>query len=194
MKILPDESPVVGGTSGQDGQTRRAIVRLLLESGSITAADIGRQLGISAAGVRRHLDALVEVGDVDAIARRLGFDVVLATPSTWLDDDLLWQLGGDNCYGMAKDARVAAWLEQAGAGAFAFTSDHESDLPLFERALASGGTVLQVAHRLEHVAGYDRVLVMEAGRVAERAETLPAWVTRLYGPDTEKAPGPPDAS
>jgi predicted HTH transcriptional regulator len=49
-----------------DGQTRRAIVRLLLESGSITAADIGRQLGISAAGVRRHLDALVEVGDAEA--------------------------------------------------------------------------------------------------------------------------------
>jgi HAD superfamily phosphoserine phosphatase-like hydrolase len=92
---------------------------------------------------------------VDAIARRLGFDVVLATPSTWLDDDLLWQLGGDNCYGMAKDARVAAWLEQAGAGAFAFTSDHESDLPLFERALASGGTV-RVANpspRLRSIAG-----------------------------------------
>lgn len=52
--------------STQDGQTRRAIVRLLLESGSITAAEIGRRLGISAAGVRRHLDALVEDGDAEA--------------------------------------------------------------------------------------------------------------------------------
>lgn len=52
--------------STQDGQTRRVIVRLLLESGSITAAEIGRRLGISAAGVRRHLDALVEDGDAEA--------------------------------------------------------------------------------------------------------------------------------
>ena len=52
--------------SAQDGATRREIVRLLLESGSITAAEIGRRLGISAAGVRRHLDALVDSGDAEA--------------------------------------------------------------------------------------------------------------------------------
>jgi len=66
VKILPDDSPVSGGLSGQDGRTRRAIVHLLLESGSITAAEIGRGLGISAAGVRRHLDALVDGGDAEA--------------------------------------------------------------------------------------------------------------------------------
>jgi predicted ArsR family transcriptional regulator len=66
VKILPVDSPVPGGTSGQDGRTRRAIVRLLLESGSITAAEIGHRLGISAAGVRRHLDALVDGGDAEA--------------------------------------------------------------------------------------------------------------------------------
>lgn len=52
--------------SAHDGATRREIVRLLLESGSITAAEIGQRLGISAAGVRRHLDALVEDGDAEA--------------------------------------------------------------------------------------------------------------------------------
>ncbi len=65
MKILPEESPV-SRASVQDGHTRRAIVQLLLESGSITAAEIGRRLGISAAGVRRHLDALVDSGDAEA--------------------------------------------------------------------------------------------------------------------------------
>ncbi len=65
VKILPDESPV-SGVSGQDGQTRREIVRLLLESGSITVAEIGRKLRISAAGVRRHLDVLVDVGDAES--------------------------------------------------------------------------------------------------------------------------------
>lgn len=52
--------------SVQDGHTRRVIVQLLLESGSITAAEIGRRLGISAGGVRRHLDALVDSGDAEA--------------------------------------------------------------------------------------------------------------------------------
>ena len=71
MKILPDDSPtpvspVPVAVSAQEGRTRRAIVRLLLESGSITAAEIGRRLGISAAGVRRHLDALVDAGDAEA--------------------------------------------------------------------------------------------------------------------------------
>ena len=71
MKILPDDSPtpvspVPSAVSVQEGRTRRAIVRLLLESGSITAAEIGRRLGISAAGVRRHLDALVDGGDAEA--------------------------------------------------------------------------------------------------------------------------------
>jgi len=41
-------------------------VRLLVESGSITAGEIGDRLGLSAAGVRRHLDALIEAGDAEA--------------------------------------------------------------------------------------------------------------------------------
>lgn len=66
VKFLPDPSPVPVAVSAQDGQTRHRIVRLLLESGSTTAADISRELGISAAGVRRHLEALVEDGDAEA--------------------------------------------------------------------------------------------------------------------------------
>ena len=51
-----------------DGHTRSAIIRLLLESGPITASSIGEQLGLSAAGVRRHLDALIDAGDAQANA------------------------------------------------------------------------------------------------------------------------------
>lgn len=70
MKIPSDVHPVppAGPVAAHDGQTRRAIVQLLLESGSITAAEIGRRLGISAAGVRRHLDALIDGGDAEAMA------------------------------------------------------------------------------------------------------------------------------
>ena len=74
MKIVPTESPAPRASvelpapraSVQDGHTRRAIVQLLLESGSITAAEIGRHLGIAPTGVRRHLDALVDSGDAEA--------------------------------------------------------------------------------------------------------------------------------
>ena len=50
-----------------DGQTRSAVVRLLLESGSITAGQIGERLGLSAAGVRRHLDALIDMGEAESV-------------------------------------------------------------------------------------------------------------------------------
>jgi predicted ArsR family transcriptional regulator len=48
--------------------TRRAVVRLLMECGSVTAGEIGARLGLSAAGVRRHLDTLIETGDAESHA------------------------------------------------------------------------------------------------------------------------------
>lgn len=42
-------------------------MQLLIE-GPITAGQIGERLGISAAGVRRHLDALIEAGDAESSA------------------------------------------------------------------------------------------------------------------------------
>jgi predicted ArsR family transcriptional regulator len=54
-----------GDIEGPRGErrTRGEIVQLLLESGPITAGEVGDRLGISAAGVRRHLDALLDAGD-----------------------------------------------------------------------------------------------------------------------------------
>ena len=77
MKIRPTAhsvptTPASGASDaaayGQDGHTRGAIIKLLLESGPITASSIGERLGLSAAGVRRHLDALIEAGDAQAHA------------------------------------------------------------------------------------------------------------------------------
>jgi predicted ArsR family transcriptional regulator len=51
-----------------DGHTRQAIVQMLMEEGPITAGQIGERLGISAAGVRRHLDALLDAGDAQSSA------------------------------------------------------------------------------------------------------------------------------
>src|SRR4051794_28896979 len=54
--------------SSSDRDTRGAIVQLLLEAGPITAGEIGERLGISAAGVRRHLDSLLDAGDAQSSA------------------------------------------------------------------------------------------------------------------------------
>ncbi|WP_369797473.1 helix-turn-helix transcriptional regulator [Nocardia sp. CNY236] len=47
---------------GGGGNTRAAIVQLLLEEGPITANAIGNKLGLAPAGVRRHLEALIDSG------------------------------------------------------------------------------------------------------------------------------------
>ena len=60
--------PAAPQSAHADGDTRTTIIRLLLESGPITAGSIGERLGLSAAGVRRHLDALIDAGDAKANA------------------------------------------------------------------------------------------------------------------------------
>ncbi|MCK0440609.1 transcriptional regulator [Gordonia alkaliphila] len=57
---------------GADGQTRAAVVSLLIDEGPLTASDIADRLGISAAGVRRHLDILLDAGDVQTAAPGFG--------------------------------------------------------------------------------------------------------------------------
>lgn len=67
VKIGEGASSAVAAAPALDGHTRSAIIRLLTE-GPVTATAIGDRLGISAAGVRRHLDALIEAGDAEASA------------------------------------------------------------------------------------------------------------------------------
>nr|WP_308126375.1 transcriptional regulator [Rhodococcus corynebacterioides] len=66
MKTTEDRpggaDPALDGGVSADGSTRSAVVELLLEEGPISASDVASRLGISAAGVRRHLDALLESG------------------------------------------------------------------------------------------------------------------------------------
>lgn len=71
----------------------------------------------------------------------LGFDVVIATPSLWHGDWLDWRLGGPNCYGEDKAARVAEWLavHHRPGEPLRFHSDHHSDAPVFELVAAAGG-------------------------------------------------------
>ncbi|MCK9876576.1 HTH domain-containing protein [Frankia sp. AgPm24] len=65
---MKNDHDVSAGTA--DGRTRDRVVRRLLEGGSATAAELSRQLGVSPAGIRRHLDAMVSDGSISPIESR----------------------------------------------------------------------------------------------------------------------------
>ena len=50
----------------KDERTREGVARSILENGPSTAADLSERLGITPAGIRRHLDALIEDGTLEA--------------------------------------------------------------------------------------------------------------------------------
>jgi predicted ArsR family transcriptional regulator len=52
-------SGTVTSVTAQDGRTRDRVLQLLLERGGATAADLGAELGLSPAAIRKHLDALL---------------------------------------------------------------------------------------------------------------------------------------
>lgn len=65
----------MASASASDGRTRDRVAQLLLERGAATAAELGAQLGLSPAAIRKHLDAmlaerLVETREVRHTGRR----------------------------------------------------------------------------------------------------------------------------
>lgn len=59
------EVPEEGITAESDGSTRERVLQLVVEEGPISAAQLGRKLNLTAAAVRRHLDAMTEQGVVE---------------------------------------------------------------------------------------------------------------------------------
>lgn len=53
-----------------DRRTRDRVTQLLLEHGTATASDLAEELGLTTAGVRRHLDAMLADGTIVARAAR----------------------------------------------------------------------------------------------------------------------------
>ena len=87
----------------------------------------GRRLVLATASYRLY---------ADAIARRLGFDDVIATGSViGLDDRVHARIDGRNCYGNEKMRMISQWVEKSGLvgkhGHVRFYSDHASDEPAF---------------------------------------------------------------
>lgn len=74
---------------------------------------------------------------VAPLARRLGFDDVIATRVKYDEEGrILAEIDGENCYGEAKLRRVEAWAEAEGLTkadiAVRFYSDSQTDVPVFD--------------------------------------------------------------
>lgn len=88
----------------------------------------GRRLVLATASYRLY---------AQAIARRLGFDDVIATNSViGLDERVHARIAGRNCYGEEKMRMISQWVEKSGLlgkhGHVRFYSDHASDEPTFQ--------------------------------------------------------------
>ncbi|MEU4421642.1 HTH domain-containing protein [Actinoplanes sp. NPDC024001] len=53
------QTGVVASAAASDGRTRDRVAQLLLERGAATAAELGAELGLSPAAIRKHLDAML---------------------------------------------------------------------------------------------------------------------------------------
>ena len=135
-----------------------AVLRTNVRPGALRqiAADRadGRRLVLATASYRFY---------VEAIARALGFDDVIATGSVaGLDDMIHARIDGENNYGPAKLRLILAWLavehiERAGAHV-RFYSDHVSDAPALE--WADVGVAVNPSRGLRRLArarGWERV-------------------------------------
>ncbi len=139
--------------------TRGAIIQLLLESGPTTAGRIGEQLGLSAAGVRRHLDALIDAGDAQAKtaaawqqegrgrpAKRFQLTAAGRAKLEHAYDDLasaamrqLRELGGDEAIMRFARARVDTILANVEPAAGANSDDVEAAADRIADALSVAG-------------------------------------------------------
>ncbi|RRR45553.1 transcriptional regulator [Mycolicibacter terrae] len=159
--VSPATQPdVAGGHDSPEGRTRQAVVRLLMESGSITAGEIGARLGLSAAGVRRHLDALIEMGDAEAHAPASWQQVGRGRPAKRFQltaagrgklghryDDLavaamrqLREIGGEDAVVAFARQRIDGILSEVAAVAAGADSDSDEDLEATAERIAAALT------------------------------------------------------
>lgn len=142
-----------------DRHTRSAIVQLLLESGPITAGEIGERLGISAAGVRRHLEALLDAGEAQSSAaaawqhngrgrpaRRYRLTAAGRAKMGHAYDDLavaamrqLREIGGDDAVRTFARRRIDGILSGVTEGPHDVDSDVEATVDRVAGALTTAG-------------------------------------------------------
>jgi len=108
-------------------------------AGNIRTGALARIAADKAAGYTLVLASASYRLYVEPIARRLGFDAVIATDHFSQDIDYIRaRIAGENCYDRAKLAMVEAWMARQGVDRAAVHiraySDHVSDAPLLAMA------------------------------------------------------------
>lgn len=119
------------GTRESDGSTRERVLQLVVEEGPISAAQLGQQLDITAAAVRRHLDAMTEQGIVEiknVSGRRKG----AGRPSRrYVISSRGQQVLGDDYLGLVRTALQVIQRSPSGESlvpsAYTETEDNSSD-------------------------------------------------------------------
>ncbi|HKI41136.1 MAG TPA: metalloregulator ArsR/SmtB family transcription factor [Mycobacterium sp.] len=173
VKIQTSHQAAAAGAVGaavSDGHTRRAIVRLLLESGSITAGEIGDRLGLAPAGVRRHLDALIEAGDAKFTAAAAWQQVGRGRPAKRFRLTAAGRAKLDHAYDDLASAAMRQLREIGGENAVRMFARRRIDTILADVAPADSAEDADVEAAAERVAG----ALTKAGYVAT--------TTRVGGP------------
>jgi predicted ArsR family transcriptional regulator len=145
-----------------EGHTRSAIVHLLLESGSITAGQIGDRLGLSAAGVRRHLDALIEEGQAESITASAWQQAGRGRPAKRYRLTAAGRAGLDHSYDDLASAAMRQLREIGGQDAVRMFARQRVDAILADVQAANSGTDLDIEAAAERVAA----ALTKAGYVA----------------------------
>ena len=146
---------------------RQTATNILAGARARLAADreAGRRLVMATASYRLY---------AAAIARRLGFDDVIAT-DTVADraGRIVARIDGSNCYGLAKLDMIEAWLQREGlerqAVHIRFYSDHVSDAPVHrwsDEAFATNAHARLI--RLAQVEGWEVLDWRDRARALKR--------------------------
>lgn len=106
-------------------------------AGNVHPPAYGRLAADVAAGRRLVLATASYAFYVTPLARRLGFEDIIATKSLRDGDGaVIAKIDGENCYGPAKLRMVEAWLAEQGLSRgdldVRFYSDSPSDMPVFD--------------------------------------------------------------
>ncbi len=150
--------------------SRSAIVRLLLESGSITAGQIGDRLGLSAAGVRRHLDALIDSGKAESAPAAAWQQAGRGRPAKRYRLTAAGRANLDHSYDDLASAAIRQLREIGGEDAVRTFARRRIDAILSGVAAADSGADADVEAAAERIAG----AFSKAGYVAT--------TTRVGGP------------
>jgi predicted ArsR family transcriptional regulator len=123
-----------------DGRTRDRVARLLLEHGSATAAELGAELGLGSAAIRKHLDAMLADGVVISRERPVHGHRGRGRPArVFLLTDAGRQDCGTHFYDGVATAALRWIARESGPGAVAeFAAEQVSGLEARCRAAMEG--------------------------------------------------------